>query len=224
MPPITAESLLTDLSRQMDSFICFLQIDLSPVILGGPGQGASDRASAPIATGGNTHCWIQRLREIHHWTNLALWEENWIEISGGSKPEPCLGSHRLGTIATFIRHAGLDDDPKTTKAIQLGRKLLRFECELGYGITLLFIPVLPAFRRLPLVEEARTMEILRDGAFENVRHQAQKLARLRVQYQRIYGLYHGKTNSQIVCIFKLNSDQHQYRQAHFATRWLNRFS
>lgn len=202
MPSVTAENLLTDLSTQLDSFIRFLKIDLTPIIPGGgPGEWGSDRASELVATGRNTHCWIQRLQDIHHWTNLALWEEDWLQRSGGSMPKPCSRSHRLGTMATFIQREGLPNHPKTTKAIQLGRKLRRFESEFGYGITLLFIPVLPAFRCLSLTEEARVIEILLGGGFSNVMHQVQTLACLRFDYQCAYGLHPGKILRTICFVF-----------------------
>lgn len=182
-----------DISNQLDSFIRFLKIDLSPVIRGGgPGQRVGDRSSELAATGRNTHCWIERLTQIHDWTNLALWEEDWLQRSGGSKPQPCSRSHRLGTMATFIQQVGLPNNSNTTKAIQLGRKLRRFESEVGYGITLFLIPVLPSFRSLSLAEEARVIEILRGGGFPNITNQAQALAFLRFDYQCAYGLYPGK--------------------------------
>lgn len=205
MTPVTAERLLSDLSTQLDPFIRFLTNDVTPVILKGTsGQGGLPAAEL-IATGKNTHMWLRRLQEIHHWTNLALWEQHWLRRTGRNKPSPCSGSHRLGTMAAFIREEKLSDSHKTKKALQHGRRLIRFEYELGPGITLLFIPVLPAFRCLTLAEGARTMEMLRDGDFANIMYQAQALACLRFNYQFIHGIYPGKLirTSHLYCLAKL---------------------
>ncbi|CAP79530.1 hypothetical protein PCH_Pc23g00360 [Penicillium rubens Wisconsin 54-1255] len=146
MPPATAETLLADLSPQLDMFIRFLKADLTSTILEGD------------------------LNE----------------------PTPCSGSHRFGTMAPFIQEEGLPDNHNTKKALQHGRRLMRFEREFGHGITLLLLPVLSAFRSLSQAEEARTMEMLRDGNSAYVAHLAQSLARLRLNYQCIHGIYPGK--------------------------------
>lgn len=192
MSSATGESILADLLAQLNSFVCFLRIDLSPVISLGPAAGGSQRALERIAMGQNTTCWIERLQDIHTWTNLALWEQDWICRTGGNKPSPCLGSHRLGTMAAFIRQEGLPDNHNTKKALQHGRRVMRFEALFGTGITLLFIPVLPAFRRLSLAEEARTVELLQGNEFTNVRMWAQFLAQLRLDYQFNHGIYPSK--------------------------------
>jgi hypothetical protein len=191
MPPITAESLLADLSAQLNSFLSFLKVDLSPVILASPAERGCHRA-AVVEKGTNTYCWIQRLHEIHYWTKLAYWEQDWLQRTGRNKPTPCSGSHRLGTMATFIQQEGLPDNHNTKKALQYGRRLMRFESTLGSGITLLLIPVLPAVCRLSLAEEARTMEMIRGSDFTNIKHQAQTLSRLRLKYQCMDGTYPGK--------------------------------
>ncbi|KAF3399900.1 hypothetical protein F1880_008383 [Penicillium rolfsii] len=153
MSSATAETVLANLSAQLNSFVCFLRIDLSPVILLGP----------------------------------------------GTKPTPCLGSHRLGTMATFIRQEGLPDNHNTKKALQHRRTLMRFESQFGSGITLLLIPVLPAFRSLSLAEEARAIELLQGNDFTSVRQWAYALANLRVDYQYDYGIYPSK----LICAISL---------------------
>ncbi|OQD78767.1 hypothetical protein PENANT_c083G04973 [Penicillium antarcticum] len=196
MTPVTAEKLLSDLSTQLDIFIRFLSIDLTSVILEGVSDQGCLRAAELIATGTNTYIWLQRIQEIHQWTNLALWEQDWLQRTGRNKPTPCSGSHRLGTMTTFIQEEKLSDSHNTRKALQHGRRLIRFEYELGPGITLLFIPVLPAFRCLTLAEEARTVVMLRDGDFAQIMYQAQALACLRFNYQCIHGIYPAPTGAQ----------------------------
>jgi hypothetical protein len=193
MPPATAETLLADLSPQLDMFIRFLKADLTSTILEGDlVRGKTRRATELLAPGKNTKCWIQRLQEVHQWTNLALWEQDWLQRTGQNEPTPCSGSHRFGTMAPFIQEEGLPDNHNTKKALQHGRRLMRFEREFGHGITLLLLPVLSAFRSLSQAEEARTMEMLRDGNSAYVAHLAQSLARLRLNYQCIHGIYPGK--------------------------------
>lgn len=192
MAPTTAESLLADLSAQLNPFLSFLKVDLSPVILTGPAERGCHRTATQIENGTNTYCWIQHLQEIHYWTNLALWEQDWLQRTGRNEPTPCSGSHRLGTMSTFIQQEGLSDNHNTKKALQHGRRLMRFESALGRGITLLLIPVLPAVRRLSLAEEARTVEMIRGSGFTGIKHQARALSRLRLKYQCIYGKYPSK--------------------------------
>ncbi|KAJ5904748.1 uncharacterized protein N7473_001664 [Penicillium subrubescens] len=187
MPPITAEILLADLSAQLNTLLSFLKLDLSPVILAGPAELGCHRPAVRIGKGTNTYAWIQRLQEIHYWTNLALWEQDWLKRTGRNAPTPCPGSHRLGTMATFIQQEGLSDNHNTNKALQYGRRLMRFESTLGSGFSLLLIPVLPAVRRLSLAEEARTVEMIRGSDFTRIKHQAQALSRLRRKYQCIHG-------------------------------------
>ncbi|CAG7927814.1 unnamed protein product [Penicillium olsonii] len=190
MPPATAERLLTDLSIQLDFFIRFLRLDLTSVILEGDSkQGERRRATELIGMGKNTQCWMQRLQDVHQWTNLALREQDWLRRTGGNEPTPCAGPHRFGTMAAFIQEEGLSDNHNTKKALQHGRRLVRFEREFGPGITLLWLPVLPALCSLSLSEEARTMEMLRDADFACVAHRAQRLTRLRLNYQCIHGIY-----------------------------------
>jgi hypothetical protein len=78
MPPIATEILLADLSAQLNLFLSFLKADLSSVILVGLAERGCYRAAVRIGKGTNTFCWIQRLQEIHYWTNLALWEQDWL--------------------------------------------------------------------------------------------------------------------------------------------------
>ncbi|CAG8210208.1 unnamed protein product [Penicillium nalgiovense] len=197
MPPATAERLLTDLSTQLDMFSRFLKVDLTSIILEGDlVQGESRRATELLATGKNTQCWIQRLQEIHQWTNLALREQDWLQRTGRNEPTPCSGSHRFGTMAAFIQEEGLSDTHNTKKALQHGRRLMRFEREFGHGITLIWLPVLPALRCLSLAEEARTIEMLGSSDFAYVAHRAQLLARLRFNYQCIHGIYLGKLHEE----------------------------
>jgi hypothetical protein len=192
MPPATAERLLTDLSIQLDMFIRFLRLDLTSVVLEEElVQGERRRAAELMAMGKNTQCWMQRLHDVHQWTNLALWEQDWLQRTGRTEPSPCSGPHRFGTMASFIQEEGLLDNENTKKALQLGRRLMRFEREFGHGITLLWLPILPVLRCLSLSEEARTMEMLRDGDFAYVTHRAQLLTRLRLNYQCIHGIYPG---------------------------------
>ncbi|KZN94040.1 hypothetical protein EN45_042280 [Penicillium chrysogenum] len=196
MPPATAETLLADLSPQLDMFIRFLKADLTSTILEGDlVRGKTRRATELLAPGKNTKCWIQRLQEVHQWTNLALWEQDWLQRTGQNEPTPCSGSHRFGTMAPFIQEEGLPDNHNTKKALQHGRRLMRFEREFGHGITLLLLPVLSAFRSLSQAEEARTMEMLRDGNSAYVAHLAQSLARLRLNYQCIHGIYPARAAS-----------------------------
>ncbi|CAG8061057.1 unnamed protein product, partial [Penicillium salamii] len=159
-------------------------------------QGKRWRATELIGMGKNTQCCIQRLQNVHHWTNLALREQDWLQRTGGNEPTPCSGPHRFGTMAAFIEEEGLSDNHNTKKALQHGRRLVRFEREFGPGITLLWLPVLPALCSLSLCEEARTMEMLRDGNFACVAHRAQRLTRLRFNYQCIHGIYPGKLHGQ----------------------------
>ncbi|CAG8075207.1 unnamed protein product [Penicillium salamii] len=190
MPPATAEMLLADLSTQLEIFIRFLKLDLTFIILEGDlVRGGTRRATELLAPGKNTQCWIQRLQEVHQWTNLALWEQDWLQRTGRNEPTPCSGSHRFGTMAPFIQEEGLPDNHNTKKALQHGRRLMRFEREFGHGITLLLFPVLSAFRSLSIGEEARTMEMLRSSDSAYVAHLAQSLARLRLNYQCIHGIY-----------------------------------
>ena len=201
MPPATAERLLKDLSIQLDLFICFLSLDLTSVILEVSFvQGERRRATELVAMGKNTQCWIQRLRDVHQWTNLALREQDWLQRTGRNEPTPCSGSHRFGTMAAFIQEEGLSDNHNTKKSLQHGRRLVRFEREFGHGITLLWLPVLPALCSLSLSEEARTMEMLRGGDFACVAHRAQRLTRLRLSYQCIHRIYPGKLHGQSACI------------------------
>lgn len=173
---------------------------MTPVILKGRSDQGGLRAGELIATGKNTHLWLRRLQDIHHWTNLAVWEQNWLRRTGRNMPTPCLGSHRLGTMATFIQEEELPDCDHTRKALQHGRKLIRFENEFGPGITLLFIPVLHAFRCLTLNEEARTVEMLRNIHYGHVTDQVQNLACLRIWYQNIHGIDPGKI-TRTVCLY-----------------------
>ncbi|CAG8205773.1 unnamed protein product [Penicillium salamii] len=151
MPPATAERLLTDLSIQLDLFIHFLRLDLTIVILR---QGERRRATELIGMGKNTQYWMQRLQDVHQWTNLALREQNWLQRTGRNKPTPCSGPHRFGTMTAFIQEEGLTDNHNTKKRLQHGRRLVRFEREFGHGITLLWSSILPALRGLSLSEEA----------------------------------------------------------------------
>jgi hypothetical protein len=198
MPTVTAERLLIDLSTQLDTFLFFLHLDLSSVISEtGAEQWVGQRAVSLIAGGENSSRWIEAFRVIHRWTELALREQEWLHETGRSQPMPCSGSHRLGTMSLFIQQQGLPKNPNTTKSLQHGRKLMRFEHEFGPGITLLLIPVLPAFRQLSMAEEAKAIDMLRNGDFANIKQNAQSLTRLRYQYQHIYGISAGDLSCSI---------------------------
>ncbi|CAG8134221.1 unnamed protein product [Penicillium salamii] len=223
MPPATAERLLTDLSIQLDLIIRFLGLDLTSVILEGDSkQGKRWRATELIGMGKNTQCWIQGLQNVHQWTNLALREQAWLQRTGGNEPTPCSGPHRFGTMSAFIQEEGLSDNHNTKKALQHGRRLVRFEREFGHGITLLWLPVLPALRGLSLSEEVRTMEMLRGGDFAYVTHWARRLTRLRLNYQCIHGIYPGKLHGQSGYILQLKYSRQrcamQHMQIQQATR------
>lgn len=182
----TAEHLIERLLAQLKNLLCFLRLDLSPVVLErGMDPLTDQQAVALIAGGQNTSRWVMALRGIHRWTELAHWEQDWLEENGGSQPRLCTGSHGLGTMSLFIRQLGLPSRPSTTKSLQHGRKLLRFEEKFGPGIALCFIPVLQLFRQLSMAEEAKAVEILQDGNFANVRQIAQSLTLLRHHYQQI---------------------------------------
>ncbi|CAG8084110.1 unnamed protein product [Penicillium nalgiovense] len=85
---------------------------------------------------------------------------------------------------SFLRHLGRSSDHNAYSALQQGRKLRRFEIEFGEGIALLFAPVLPTFRRLSLIEEAKAMQLLR-ASYTNILIDTQRLLYLKSRYQTL---------------------------------------
>ncbi|KAJ5891354.1 uncharacterized protein N7473_007582 [Penicillium subrubescens] len=128
-PLITAESLFHDLSTQLERYLRFLEIDLTPVILQSK-LDCDDPSAVDLISHG---------------------EEAWLQSQGLELALP--GSHVRGvwSIPTFLRNEGRSKDHNASSNLRQGRKIRRFEKELGAGIALLLAIVLPSFRRLPLI-------------------------------------------------------------------------
>lgn len=179
--PATAEVLLRDLSSQMEKYLNFLRIDLAPAIL----EPTPDRAYSmidSIATGEDSRSWIIRLRTMLWWASLASAEEEWQHLHGVERPHPGSNLRGVWSMPSFLRHIGQSKDPNVSHAIQQGRKLRRFERQLGTGISLLLVAVLPTFRRLSLKEETRTIQLLRTTTHTHLIHVAQIVSPLYSQY------------------------------------------
>lgn len=65
-PPITAESLLHDLSAQMEHFLMFLEINLTPAIAETGATSGVLIAVDFISRGTSSWFWILRLQTIFH--------------------------------------------------------------------------------------------------------------------------------------------------------------
>ena len=183
-PPVTAEVLLHDLSAQMEHFLRFLELDLTPAIAQTGATSDCPSVVDFISHGASSRSWILRLQTIFRWSSLALKEEEWLRTQGLDRALP--GSHVRGvwSMPTFLRHLGRSNDHNACSDLQQGRKLRRFEIEFGEGIALLLAPVLPTFRRLSLREEARAIQLLRASHTEILSH-AQGLLTSKSKYQTL---------------------------------------
>jgi hypothetical protein len=177
-PPVTAEGLLHDLSIQMEHFSRFLEADLSPAIA------ETSTAVDFISRGASSRLWIVRLQTILRWSSLALEEEEWLRTQGLDRAHPKRQVRGVWSMPSFLRHLGRSSDHNACSALQQGRKLRRFEIEFGEGIALLFAPVLPTFRRLSLIEEAKAMQLLR-ASHTNILIDAQRLLYFKSKYQAL---------------------------------------
>lgn len=178
-PPVTAEGLLHDLSIQMKHFLSFLEADLSPAI-----AETSTTVVDFISRGASSRLWILRLQTILRWSSLALEEEEWLRTQGLDRAHPRSQVRGVWSMPSFLRHLGRSNDHNACSALQQGRKLRRFEIEFGEGIAILLAPVLPSFRRLSLIEEAKTMQLLR-ASHVNILVNAQRLLHFKTKYQAL---------------------------------------
>lgn len=181
--PITAERLLDDISAQMEHLLKFLEIDLTPAIVK-PSSSEDYNVVDLISHGASSRLWISRLQTLIRWSSLALDEEEWLRKQGLVRGPP--GNHIRGVwlMPSYLRHIGRSNDHNIRSDLQQGRKLRRLESELGPGIALLFIPVLPSIRRLSLSEEVRTIQLLRSDHL-NILYEARMLYNLRTKYQQM---------------------------------------
>lgn len=176
-PPVTAEGLLHDLSIRIEHLLRFLKADLSPAI-------AETSLVDFISRGANQRPWILHLQTILRWSSLALEEEEWLRMQGLDLPRPGRQVRGIWSMPSFLRHLGRSNDHNACSALQQGRKLRRFEIEFGEGITLLFAPILPTFRRLSLTEEAKAMQLLR-ASYANILVDARRLRLFKSNYQTL---------------------------------------
>lgn len=181
-PPVTADSLLQDISTQLDHYLRFLETDLTPAILQSDTNCKDPSAVDLISQGVSSRQWILRLQAIFEWTYLASREEEWLHSQGLELAPP--GSHVRGvwSMPSFLRNEGRSKDHNVSSNLRQGRKIRRFEKELGAGITILLAIILPTFRRLALDEEAKTIQLLRTNHADII----QSLRALRLQYQAVY--------------------------------------
>ena len=180
--PVTANGLLDALSFQLDHFLRFMEIDLTPAFVETDGTHEGPSVVELITHGENSRRWISQLQAIFTWSALAIEEEKYL-LPYGLEPS---SSHIRGvwSMPSFLRYIGRSEDHKMRNALSQGRKLRRFETKFGAGIALLMAPVLPDFRRLSLDEEGKTIELLKTHRVEFC-HQAQRLSRLRIKYQKL---------------------------------------
>ncbi|KAJ5491947.1 hypothetical protein N7453_010044 [Penicillium expansum] len=183
-PRITAEGLLHDLSAQMQHFLMFLEVDLTPAIAEAGTTSEFPSFVDFVSCGASSRLWILRLQTIFQWSSLALEEEEWLRRQGLDRVHPGNQVRGVWSMPSFLRHLGRSKDHNACSALQQGRKLRRFEIEFGEGIALLFAPVLPTFRRLSLIEEAKAMQLLR-GSHANILVNAQRLLPLKSKYQTL---------------------------------------
>ncbi|KAJ5927156.1 hypothetical protein N7516_008929 [Penicillium verrucosum] len=173
-PTVTTEGLLHDLSIQMEHFLRLLEVDLSPAIAEEDTTSEFPSILDFISCGASSRLWILRLQTIFRWSSLALEEEEWLRTQGLDRAHPGSQVRGVWSMPSFLRHLGRSKDHNAYSDLQQGRKLRRFEIEFSEGIALLFAPVLPTFRRLSLIEEAKAIQLLR-GSFADIPVNAQRL-------------------------------------------------
>ncbi|OQE10119.1 hypothetical protein PENFLA_c001G08582 [Penicillium flavigenum] len=183
-PPVTAEGLLHDLSIQMEHFLRFLEVDLSPAIAEAGTTSEFPSLVDFISQGASSRSWILRLQTIFQWSSLALEEEEWLRTQGLDRPHPGSKVRGVWSMPSFLRHLGRSDDHNARSALHQGRKLRRFEIKFGEGIAIMLAPVLPTFRRLPLIEEAKAIELLRASHID-ILDNAQRLLHFKSKYQAL---------------------------------------
>lgn len=185
-PRITAEGLLHDLSAQMQHFLMFLEVDLTPAIAEAGATSDVPIAVDFISRGPSSRLWILRLQTILRWSSMASEEEEWLQTQGLDIP----GNRARGvwSMPSFLCHLGRSKDHNARSDLQQGRKLRRFEHEFGEGIALLLAVVLPSFRRLSLREEAKAIQLLR-VSHTNILFHMQRLASSKHKYQKLVITY-----------------------------------
>jgi hypothetical protein len=183
-PPITADALLHNLVAQSERFLEFLEVDLTPVIVGNSATGEGPSPVDLLSHGASARPWILQLQTILRWSSLALEEERWLQTQGVDRALP--GNHIRGvwSMPSFLRHLGLSDDHNAQSDLQQGRKLRRFETKFGAGLALLMVPVMPIFRRLSLGEEAKVVQLL-ETDYSSILLKAQMLSNLKLSYQTL---------------------------------------
>jgi hypothetical protein len=182
-----AERLLHDLSAQLQSYLLFLEADLTSILLEHSKRAEEDPTANDLSLFGvNSHTWVNQLRNVLQWTCLALEEEEWLQSQGADVPRPGSQLRGVWSMPSFLRSKGGEKNHNTLHALQQGRKLRRFETEFGAGFSLLLIPVLPTFRRLALDEERRVMQVLRTADPAKIIPSAKSLALLRSTYQSLH--------------------------------------
>lgn len=181
-PPVTAESLLHDISIQLGRYLKFLEGDLTPAILQSNTNGEDPSAVDLISHGVSSRPWILRLQTIFEWTYLASREEEWLQSQGLELPPPGSQLRGVWSIPSFLRNEGRSKDHNASSDLRQGRKIRRVEKELGAGVALLLAIILPTFRRLTLDEEAKTIQLLRTNHADII----QSLLALRLRYQAVY--------------------------------------
>ena len=182
-----AERLLHDLSAQLQSYLLFLEADLTSILLEHSRRAEEDPTANDLSLFGvNSHTWVKQLRNVLQWTCLALEEEEWLQSQGADVPRPGRQLRGVWSMPSFLRSKGGGKNHNTLHALQQGRKLRRFETEFGAGFSLLLIPVLPTFRRLALDEERRVVQFLRTADPAKIIPSAKSLALLRSTYQSLH--------------------------------------
>lgn len=181
-PPVTADGLLHDLSAQMERFLRFLEVDLTPAIVETSATGEGPSAVDLISRGASSRPWILRLQTLLRWSSLALEEENWLQTQGLGPVLPGSRILSVWSMPSFLRHLGLSNDHNVCSDLQQGRKLRRFEAKFGAGISLLIVPVMPTFRRLSLGEEAIVIQLL-ETDYSSIPLEARRLLNLKTKYQ-----------------------------------------
>ena len=196
--PITAGGLLHDLSAQLDRFLIFLEVDLTPALAETGATSDVPIAVDFISRGTSSRLWILRIQTALRWSSMALEEERWLRMQGLDGVPAGNHMHGVWSMPSFLRHLGRSKDHNARSDLQQGRKLRRFENEFGEGITFFLAVVLPSFRRLSLREEAKAIRLLRTThtnilvhvqRFSSSKHKYQKLVRNRI-FSRFSSLTH----------------------------------